>query len=119
MLDFLQHVPGHPYELGPIQFFNFLGLGHSFRRAQNQDLNPMTKSRLYEILPKYKGVRIRTESEIWWEYKTESKTIFHIKVINGKIRFFVTIPANRDREGRQHYTDIRIGNPYDGRVFQK
>jgi hypothetical protein len=85
----------------------FLGLGHSFRRAQNQDFSSMTKERLLEILPQYRGVRIMTECQPWWEYKTKSKTIFHIKVINGKIRFFVIIPANRDKDGRQHYSDLR------------
>ncbi len=113
-LDFPKHISGRPYELTPTQFFNFLGLGNSFIEAQIQDLNPMTKSRLLDILPKYRKVRIRTESEIWWEYKTESKTIFQIQIIDGELKFFVTIPANRDREGRQHYTDIRIGNPYHG-----
>jgi hypothetical protein len=118
-LDFAQHMPGHPYELTPTQFFDFLGLGGAFRRAQIQDFSSMIKERLLEILPQYRKVRIRTESEIWWEYKTKSKTVFQIQIINKKMKFFVIIPANRDKERGRHYSDLRIGNPYDGRVFQK
>jgi len=113
-LDFAQHMPGHPYELTPTQFFNFLGLGD-----QIQDFSSMIKERLLEILPQYRKVRIRTESEIWWEYKTKSKTVFQIQTIDGELKFFVIIPANRDREGKKHYIRLRIGNPYDGAVFQR
>lgn len=119
MLDFLQHVPGHPYELTPIQFFNFLGLGHSFRRAQIQDFSSMTKERLLEILPQYRKVRIMTECQPWWEYKTGAKTVFQIQIINKKMKFFVIIPANRDREGKKHYIRLRIGELYNGAVFQR
>jgi DNA-binding cell septation regulator SpoVG len=107
-LDFSQHIPGQPYELTPTQFFNFLGLGDRI-----QDFSSMTKEGLLEILPKYRKVRIRTESEIWWEYKTEAKTVFQIQIIDGEMKFFVIIPANRDKDGRQHYNDLRIGNPYN------
>jgi hypothetical protein len=113
MLDFLQHVPGHPYELTPTQFFNFLGLGGSFRRAQIQDFSSMTKDELLKILPKYKRVRIMTECQPWWEYKTGAKTVFQIQIIDGEMKFFVIIPANRDKDGRQHYNDLRIGNSYN------
>ena len=119
MLDFLQHMPGHPYELTLTQFFDFLGLGGSFRRAQIQDFSSMIKERLLEILPQYRKVRIRTESEIWWEYKTKSKTVFQIQTIDGELKFFVIIPANRDKERGRHYVRIRMGNPYDGAVFQR
>jgi hypothetical protein len=119
-LDFAQqHVSGHPYELTLTQFFDFLGLGGSFRRAQIQDFSSMIKERLLEILPQYRKVRIRTESEIWWEYKTKSKTVFQIQIINKKMKFFVIIPANRDREGKKHYIRLRIGEPYNGAVFQR
>lgn len=118
-LAFPQHIPGDPYELTPIQFFDFLGLGHSFRRAQNQDFSSMTKDGVLKILPQYRRVRIRTESEIWWEYKTKSKTVFQIQTIDGELKFFVIIPANRDKERGRHYVRIRMGNPYDGAVFQR
>ena len=109
----------YQYELTPTQFFNFLGLGGSFRRAQIQDCSSMTKDELLKILPQYRRVRIRTESKIWWEYKTKSKTVFQIQIIDGEIKFFVIIPANRDKERRQHYSDLRMGNPYSGAVFQR
>lgn len=112
-LDFSQHIPGQPYELTPTQFFNFLGLGFSFRRANIQDCSAVTRSKLLKILPQYKRVRIRTESKIWWEYKTNSETVFQIQIIDGEMKFFVIIPANRDKEGRQHHSDLRMGNPYN------
>jgi hypothetical protein len=112
-LDFSQQIPGQPYELDAPQFFNFLGLG-----GQIQDFSLITKEGLLEILPQYRRVRIRTESKIWWEYKTKSKTIFQIQ-IDGDMKFFVIIPANRDKDGRQHYNDLRIGNPYNGAGSQR
>jgi hypothetical protein len=112
-LDFPQHIPGHPYELTPTQFFNFLGLGGSFRRAKIQDCSAVPRYQLLKILPQYKRVRIMTECQPWWEYKTKSKTVFKIQIIDGEMKFFVIIPANRDKDGRQHYNDLRIGNPYN------
>lgn len=118
-LDFSQHIPGQPYELTPTQFFNFLGLGVSFRRANIQDCSAVTRSKLLEILPQYKRVRIMTDCQPWWEYKTNSKTVFQIQIIDGEMKFFVIIPENRDKEGRQHHSDLRMGNPYNGAVFQR
>ena len=110
-LDFPQHMSGQPYELTPIQFFNFLGL----RKANIQDCSAETRSKLLEILPEYKKVRIMKDCQPWWEYKTNSKTVFQIQIINGDMKFFVIIPENRDKEGRQHHSDLRMGKPYNGK----
>lgn len=118
-LDFPQHMSGNPYELTPTQFFNFLGLGGSFRRAQIQDCSAVPRYQLLKILPKYKRIRIRTECQPWWEYTTKSKTVFQIQIIDGEMKFFVIIPANRDKERGRHYSCIRMGNPYNGAVFQR
>ena len=67
----------------------------------------------------YKRVRIMTDCQPWWEYKTKSKTVFQIQIIDGEMKFFVIIPASRDKERRLHYNDLRIGNPYNGAVFPR
>jgi|GEM_PF-1100092 len=87
-LDFAQHMSGHPYELTPTQFFNFLGLGD-----QIPDFSLMTKDELLKILPQYKRVRIMTECQPWWEYKTKSKTVFQIQIIDGEMKFFCHNPS--------------------------
>jgi hypothetical protein len=117
-LDFAQHIPGQPYELTLIQFFNFLGLELRFKKFR-RSRGEIIKKDLLTILPKYRRVRIMTECQPWWCYKTKSKTVFQIQIINKKMKFFVIIPANRDREGKKHYIRLRIGEPYNGAVFKR